>query len=125
MSLAADMLDALPEDLQQQFAAALESYRDGEALDHALGLAGPRAIKARDAAIRRAGDLMDPDLSAWAVAAKLEKQRRHMDRVVLPRRAPETPLEHALASWIELDTGLRPITRQRAIFAVLNDCTKR
>lgn len=109
---------AQPED-RMWLEAALARWRDGEPLDHALGLAGPRAIKQRNAALCRAADLLDPagDLSDWQRAGKVEKAIRYF----AGRKNDDSLLAQTVAEIINLESlnGVRPVRCQRAIFEII------
>lgn len=107
--------------------AALQAWRNGEDLDCALGLAGTQAVRARNAAIRRAADLLDREgaLSAWARAGRVEAAVRHYEAVVWPRRgsprATDSPLKLAMHEWLTLEgaEGVRPVRVQRALYNIV------
>lgn len=106
-----------PED-RQWLEQALARWRDGEPLEHALGLSGPRAVKQRNAALRRAADLLDlaGELSPWARAGRLEKAIRYFGG-----RNNDSLLAKTIAEIIELESsnGVRPVRCQRAIYEII------
>ncbi|PWG62525.1 hypothetical protein DEM34_12150 [Spiribacter halobius] len=116
-------------ELQEWLRGGLEAWRAGEDLDRALGLSGPQATKARDAAIRRCADLLDRHgaLSTWAKAGHVEAAMKHYESIVwprrhsLPKRLADTPLKAALHEWMTMETanGVRPIRVQRALYEIL------
>ena len=74
-------------DLHEWLRQALRRYHEGEPLDRALGLAGTRAVRLRDAALRDAADGLDPkgQLSNWQRAARLAERIPTFERTVWPR----------------------------------------
>lgn len=106
-------------ELHAWFAKALADWRGGMSLEHALGLGGPRAVRQRDAALRRAADLIDPagEMSSWKRAAKVEKAIRYFNRV----RSHDSPLAIAIAEAIEIESrGIKRVRCQRSIFERLS-----
>ena len=74
-------------DLYLWLTEALADYHAGMPLEQALALAGPRAVRVRDDALREAARLLDPNgqLSAWALAGKLAERIGRFERSVWPR----------------------------------------
>jgi hypothetical protein len=90
----------------------LDRWRSGEPLDHALGLAGADAIRARNAAlVLAAGHFDESDLSTWELAGRLEAAIRRFESIVLPRiRRGEAvsldPAQQAILSALEAGAGM-------------------
>lgn len=105
---------------------ALQRYRAGEPLERALGLAGPEATKQRNAALRRAADLLDPPgaLSAWQRAKRLEETLRRFEAIARHRSLKSLSLlQQTLAHILQLERahGVRAVRCQRALFEVIRD----
>lgn len=97
---------------------ALAEYRAGMPLEHALGLAGPRAVRRRDAAIRRLADLLDPagELRPWPLAARVERAIAGFGRL----RHRESLLAKTIAEIIEIESrGVKAVRCQRGIYRII------
>lgn len=105
---------------------ALADHRDGMALDQALGLAGPRAVRERDRALAEAATGMDPRglLSTWARAGVLAERIESFEAVVWPRyrddpTADSRGVNAALVAAFR--SGARVPRTQRALHDVLKN----
>ena len=113
-------------DLYLWLAEALADYHAGLPLEQALSLAGPRAVKIRDNALREAARLLDPkgQLSTWGLAGKLADRIGSFERSVWPRyrgtpAAESMGVNDALLQVFRAG-GHVPRT-QRALFEVLKN----
>ena len=112
-------------DLHTWLAEALDDYRAGLPLEQALGISGPKAIKARNSALRRAARYLDPDEqhSTWARAERVARALRRLDRCATRYRDGGSPLRQTLVRILEVEAGegVRPVRSQRAIYELIRD----
>lgn len=116
-------------DLLRWFDQAVQQWRDGELLERAMGLSGPRAVRTRNAAVRRVADLVDAagELSLWRRAEEVRRHVSHFESVVWPRLRQQAgsddlpPLKATLRTWLTVESseGVRPIRNRRSIFEVI------
>lgn len=102
----------------------LDRWREGETLERALELTAADATLARDAALRRAARILDPEgqRRPWPLACELAELVRCHERDQGPRRrADPSPLQAALAEAFEA-AGARGVpTSQRGLYRILAD----
>lgn len=79
-------------EVHRWLASALAEWRRGGiSLDRSLGLTGPVAIRARDAALRRAAALLDDGRTPWETAGKLERAINHFETTAWKRLRYQAP----------------------------------
>jgi hypothetical protein len=100
----------------------VRDWRGGLSLDVALGLAGGRARRYRDQALRRAAEIImaRDDVGVWEAAGRLAKQIRHFERCVQPRMTEEKvldPLHQAIAD--ALHAGCAVVRSPRRLWEII------